>query len=265
MTQPGMWSSGDAYEAYMGGWSRLIAPEFLAWLKPANGLEWLDVGCGTGALSATILESAAPMRLVGVDPSPEFVEHATKTIGNERASFRVGDAQSLPADVGVVDCAVSGLVLNFVPDTGQALREMMRVVRPGGVVAAYVWDYADGMRFLRYFWDAATALDEAAIPLDEGRKESICNPEALRALFESRFTDVETAGLVAERRFGSFDEYWAPFTAGIGPAPAYVATLDESRRKALRSAVEERITRELGVEPVVSVKAWGVKSRKAGG
>src|SRR6478735_5096126 len=153
MTNPkDVWASGNAYEPYVGRWSRLVAREFVDWLDVAPGRRWLDIGCGTGALSRTILERAAPQALMGIDPSEGFIAH------------------SLPAADRAFDVAVAGLVINFVPDMARAAAEMARVTRPGGTVAAYVWDYSGEMQMMRRFWDAAVALDPAALDKDEGRR-----------------------------------------------------------------------------------------------
>jgi SAM-dependent methyltransferase len=178
-----VWASGDAYEPYVGRWSRLVARQFVAWLgMPPNG-DWLDIGCGTGALSQVILESASPRRVTGVDPSDRFVSFARHRVTDPRATFRVGEAQKLPVADGSFDATVAGLVINFVPDQAKAVGEMRRATRPGGIVAAYVWDYAGEMQMMRRFWDAAAALDSNAIPLDEGRRFPICRPEPLASLF----------------------------------------------------------------------------------
>src|SRR5512144_1264185 len=149
------WAAGDLYEPYVGRWSRLVAREFLHWLALPHGLDWLDVGCGTGALSKTILSHASPARVHGIDPSPAFVGYAKAHIVDPRASFNTGDAESLPVEIATCDAAVAGLVLNFVPSPAKAVGEMKRAVRRDGVVAAYVWDYAGRMELMRFFWDAA--------------------------------------------------------------------------------------------------------------
>ena len=137
-----VWASGAAYEPYVGRWSRLVAPEFLRWLAIRNGARWLDVGCGTGAVVEAILRQAAPSEVIGVDPSAAYVEYARARIIGPRVRFEVGAASALPFDDAQLDAVVSGLVLNFVPDAVQALAEMVRVTRQGGIVGAYVWDYA---------------------------------------------------------------------------------------------------------------------------
>jgi ubiquinone/menaquinone biosynthesis C-methylase UbiE len=163
------WDSGDAYEPYVGRWSRLVAREFVKWLAAPPGSRWLDVGCGTGALIQTVLEYAAPSEAVGIDPSAAHIAFVGARMDDDpRARFEIGDAQTLRAAAATFDAVVSGLVLNFVPRPELAVAEMARATRPGGTVAAYVWDYAEGMQLMRYFWDAASALDPRAKELDEG-------------------------------------------------------------------------------------------------
>ena len=174
-----MWAQGDAYEPYIGRWSRLIAREFVDWLGMPSGGRWLDVGCGTGALSSTILEFVEPRKVIGIDASDAYVLSTSERISDARAEFRQGDAQALPFADTEFDAVVSGLVLNFLPDPKRGLAEMMRVTRSGGVVAVYVWDYAGEMQLMRHFWDAAAALDPAAADLDEGRVFPLCQPNAL--------------------------------------------------------------------------------------
>ncbi len=151
-----MWASGEVYEPYVGRWSRRVARSFLTWLAIPPGQRWLDVGCGTGALSQTILEQATPEAVQGIDPSEGFIVYAREHIRDGRASFETGDARHLPYPEARFDVVASGLVLNFVPDPPSAVAEMLRVVRPGGIVAAYVWDYAGEMQMMRHFWDAAS-------------------------------------------------------------------------------------------------------------
>src|SRR5215207_1791734 len=149
------WASADDYELYVGRWSRLVAREFLKWLAIPAGSQWLDVGCGTGVLSQTILQFENPDRVKGIDRSEGFVTFAKEHVLDSRVRFEVGDAETLVSDSGTFDAAVSGLVLNFISQPDRAVAEMTRVTRPGGVVAAYVWDYAGRMQMMRHFWDAA--------------------------------------------------------------------------------------------------------------
>ena len=178
-----VWAVAEAYEAYVGRWSRQVAVSFLHWLDLPAGLSWLDVGCGTGALTAAIVAQAGPAGVVGVDPSEGFLTQARAEVQDARVTFQVGDARALPLPDGSRDAVVSGLALNFVPDPGAAAAEFVRVTRPGGVVAAYVWDYAEGMQLMRHFWDAAAALDPEVASLDEAGRFPLCRPDPLARLW----------------------------------------------------------------------------------
>lgn len=253
-----VWAAGDLYEPYVGRWSRVVAKDFLPWLGVAKGARWLDVGCGTGALAQSVLRDCAPAQVHGVDPSPAFIEYAKAH--TTRATFEVGDAQALPVRDAAFDAAIAGLVLNFVPKPELAAAQMRRAVRAGGVVGAYVWDYAGKMELMRYFWDAAVALDPAVGSLDEGVRFPLCNAKSLTALFEGAgLRDVETRPIDAPTPFGDFDDYWTPFLGGQGPAPGYCMSLSEEKRAALR----EHIRAALPFRPDGSIqligRAWAVK------
>ena len=257
-----VWAAGDFYEPYVGRWSRVVARDFLPWLQVRPEGEWLDVGCGTGALAQLILQLAAPRRVRGVDASAGFVDYARGHCSDARASFDVADAQSLPVESAAFDAAVSGLVLNFVPQPERAAAEMRRAVRKGGVAAAYVWDYAGRMELMRYFWDAAVELDPAAKSADEGVRFPLCNRDRLAALFAGAgLRDVEVRAIDAPTPFRDFDDYWTPFLGGQGPAPGYCMSLGEEARAALR----ERIRAKLPIRPDGSIaligRAWAVKGR----
>lgn len=253
------WNQADPYEAYVGRWSRRLAPTFVAWAGVPSGASVVDVGCGTGALSEAIL-ATRPAQLLGIDLSPAFVEGARRRLARPGARFEVASATQLPVEDATVDAAVSGLVLNFIPQPAAMLREMRRALRPGGLAALYVWDYAGKMELMRRFWDAAIALDPAARPLDEAVRFPICEPRALRRLFEDEgFRNVETTAIDEPTHFRDFDDYWIPFTGGQGPAPGYLATLDGKAREALRENVRARLpVQRDGSIPLVA-RAWAVK------
>jgi len=261
------WAQGDLYEPYIGRWSRLVAREFLAWLAIPPEKDWLDVGCGTGALTQTVLESAHPRSIQGIDPSTAFIEHARSRLqGDPRASFEVGDAMALPRASSTVDAAVSGLALNFIADPARAASEMTRVTRAGGTVAAYVWDYAGKMEMLRYFFDAVLTLDPDLAHLDEGQRFPICRPEPLASTFaQAGLHDVETRAIDVPTRFRNFDDYWSPFLGGQGPAPSYVVSLDYERQTILRDFIRSRlpIAKDGSIDLVA--RAWAVRGRKAAG
>jgi SAM-dependent methyltransferase len=254
------WERGDPYERYVGRWSRRIAPPFLAWLALPAGLRWLDVGCGTGALCAAILEHCSPASLAGVEPSEGFLDSARKNLAG-RAALHQGKADSLPLEDGAIDVVASGLVLNFVPDPRAALAEMRRVTRRGGRIAAYVWDYAGRMELMRHFWDAAVELDAAAAKFDEGKRFPLCSPEALAQVFASaRLAGAQVTPIETPTRFASFDDYWQPFLGGQGPAPAYAMSLEEAQRARLRERIRERLPRDPDGAIALVARAWAVQA-----
>jgi SAM-dependent methyltransferase len=255
-----LWASGEAYEPYVGRWSRLVAPEFLGWLAAAPGKDWIDVGCGTGELTRAILRVAGPRSVRSVDPSEAFVAYARERTPDERASFAIGNALSLPIDDASAHAVVSGLVLNFVGDVSAAIAEFRRVTRAGGTIAAYVWDYAGEMQMMRYFWDAAIALDAAAVALDEGARSPICREGALAQAFrDAGLQQVSSRAIDVPTVFADFDDYWTPFLAGKAPAPEYAMSLDNERRSALRDLLRARLpTRDDGSIPLIA-RAWAAK------
>jgi SAM-dependent methyltransferase len=264
VTKAGAWNSGDAYEPYVGRWSRRLAPTFLGWAQVSAG--WtLDVGCGTGALSQALIDrSIHPV--VGIDPSAEYVAYASAhvTKGTSRASFLVGDATALPFDATTFNTAVSGLVLNFVSQPLLAVREMRRVVHRHGAVACYVWDYAGTMELMRYFWDAAVELDpQRAGTFDEGIRFPICRPDHLTTLFrDGGLKEIATTSIDVATVFRDFNDYWHPFLGGQGAAPRYAMSLDLRRREHLRDLIQTRIAIRSDGNIHLIARAWAVKGTR---
>jgi len=257
------WATGEAYEPYAGRWSRLVAREFLAWLDVPTNMRWLDVGCGTGALSQIILELASPLAVQGIDQSEGYVNYARAHTADDRAHFDVGDACALPYPAASYDVVVSGLALNFVPEPAAAEFEMSRVARGGGTVALYVWDYAGEMQLMRYFWDAARTLDPAAAELDEGRRFPICQPIALTQLFQDAgLRKVEARAIDVPTIFHSFDDYWTPFLGGQGPAPSYTMSLSEDRRRGLRELIRTHLPVNSDGAIYLMARAWVVRGER---
>jgi SAM-dependent methyltransferase len=259
-----VWGSGAAYEPYVGRWSRLVAREFLSWLAISPSARWLDVGCGTGALSQTILAQASPAEVRGIDPSEGYLALARQQVRDVRVNFERGDARQLPVTAAAYDVTVSGLVLNFIPDLSAGVAEMIRVTKLGGTVAAYVWDYAGKMELMRYFWDTVTALKPEARERDEGRRFPICQPDLLRNLFvKVGLHEVEVRAIDVPTHFRDFDDYWSPFLGGQGPAPDYAMSLTEGDRMALRERIRATLPfSEDGTIRLIA-RAWAIRGQRA--
>jgi SAM-dependent methyltransferase len=259
-----VWAAGDAYEPYIGRWSRVVARELLEWLGEATAGTCVDVGCGTGALTQTVLATHDRASVHAIDASHGFVSYARAHTGDTRATFTVADARAHPFAGESVDAAVSALVMIFVSTPAVAVAEMTRVVRRGGVVARYLWDYAGGMEAIRRFWDAATELHPSAAELDEARRFPLCEPAALASLWSSAgLHSVESRAIEIPTRFTSFDDYWTPFLGGQGPAPTYVKQLSDADREALREQLRAALPAdERGAIPL-GARAWAVRGVRA--
>lgn len=257
------WSAGQSYEHYMGRWSRKIAAGFLAWLDPHADADWLEIGCGTGALTEAILQKASPRSIKATDQSSDFVDHARQAISDPRASFAVVDALELPADNASIDVITAALVLNFIPDRTAGLKEMRRTLRPGGLLSFYVWDYpGGGMGFTDTFWKAAASLDGDAAKLDEALRFPFCTPEGLLAMCrEAGIADASIEVIEVSTEFPDFEAFWHPFTLGAEPAPGYCMSLSDDRRNQLK----ELLGSALGSEGPVRLpaRAWAVTARLA--
>jgi ubiquinone/menaquinone biosynthesis C-methylase UbiE len=256
------WTSGADYDRWMGRWSRLLADEFLHWLNLPSKLRWLDVCCGSGVLTEAIVERFAPLQIVGMDVSLQQIEFAQVHRASPSVSFQVGDAMALPFEEASFDAIVCGLGLNYLPDPKTALRGMRRVANREGVIAIYVWDYADGTRFLREFWDAATAVDPEAVVYDQAHRFGFCNPEPLRELFESAgLKQVTVRALDIVTRFISFDDYWQPLLAGQGSAPNYLMSRDEANQASIRERLRDALPADEAGVIELPARGWAVCGR----
>jgi ubiquinone/menaquinone biosynthesis C-methylase UbiE len=258
------WAAGDSYDAYMGRWSRPIAARFLDWLAVPNGLDWLELGCGTGAMTAAIVRRCKPASLIGIEPSEGFIAKAREAVDNARVEFITGDAGRLASVSSASrDIAVAGLVLNFIPDRLGALREMKRIVRPGGTVGFYVWDYpGGGIEFMRAFWTAAVALDPTAGDLTEDKRFPFCTREGLAELAQQAgLSAVDVTAIEARSVFRDFDDYWRPFTLGAGPAPGYCVSLAPEARDRLRQTLSDSLPRQEDGSISLNTRAWALKAR----
>lgn len=237
------WNNANLYESYVGRWSRLVAPGFIHWIDQRDNLTWLDVGCGTGALTNTILKLKNPEKVIGIDPSESHIQFAKEYFKkNNHTSFFVGNASNLPLQNNSIDVIVSGLVLNFIGDIKKAITEFKRVCRTNGMVCAYVWDYSDKMEMMRYFWNAAISLSDEAREKDEAARFPICNENKLRQLFQGEgLSDIETSIIDVPTVFNDFDDFWKPFLSGQAPAPGYCMSLSEEDRQKLKQKIFESI------------------------
>jgi SAM-dependent methyltransferase len=249
------WDGAESYELFMGRWSKLITPKFIEWLNSPTLLKWLDVGCGTGTLSEAILKYCRPSHLVCIDPSEKFLLKTKERI-KEKADFFNN----------TVDVIVSGLAFNFFPDPGKALAEMRRVVKPDGIIAAYVWDYSGRMDLLRYFWDEVVLLEPKSRELDEGLRFPICNPDNLKSAYLcAGLMDVQITEHDIITEFKDFDDYWNPFLGGQGPAPGYLASLTNSKKDELRKKLYNKLPIESNgsirmIARAIAIKGTAVKT-----
>ncbi len=246
----------EAYDRFVGRYGSALARELMAAAGVQRGQRVLDVGCGPGALTAELVALLGAGAVAAVDPSEPFA--AACRDRHPGAEVEVAAAESLPFEDGSFHRALSQLVVNFMSDARAGVGEMRRVTRPGGIVAAAVWDYAGEMTLLRRFWDAAVALDPAAVDRDEGRCMAFCTPEELGELWSAmELEDVDVGPVVVAAAYEDFDDLWRPLEAGVGPAGAYAAALEPAARAALRDELRSRLG--AGAAPFeLSARAWVV-------
>jgi SAM-dependent methyltransferase len=254
------WAAGSAYEDFMGRWSRQLAPKFVDWLQSAPDTHWLDGGCGTGALTDAICKLADPASVVGCDPAQPFIEYARARRSSGCASFVVGGTGSLPGRSGGFAHVTSCLSLNFFPEPAESVVEMLNRTANRGTVSSCVWDYSGRMEFLRFFWDAASRIDTKAAKLDEGKRFPVCQADALIELFrDADLRSVSCDPIEISTDFASFDEYWESFLGGSGPAPSYVASLDEEQRTTLAKELEKDLPGDADGSIRLIARAWAVR------
>jgi len=252
-------ADADAYERFMGRWSRAVAPHFLRWMAPARGARWLDVGCGTGILAEALLELCEPAAIHGIDPSAAQIEQASLGPAGARAQFGQADACRLPFPDASFDATASALVLNFVADPLQALREMRRVTVPGGQIAGYVWDFQRDLspsgplrRALRL-----VGVDVPAIP---GTAHS--SIEALRDLFEAAgLQSIQTAIFDVRLAYVDLDDFWRAQTPGYSPTTRIINAMTAAERRRLRRVVQDALSAEPGGRIEYSARANAIRAR----
>ena len=249
--------AADAYTWFMGRFSSPLAVRFLDLVSPRPDAHALDVGCGPGALTTVLVERLGTDSVAAIDPSGPFVAALRERM--PAVDVRRGEAEQLPFDDDSFDVALAQLVVHFMRDPVAGLREMARVTRPGGTVAANVWDLAGGHAPLTTFWDAVAELDPSA-PDESGLPGT--REGQLASLFEAAgLEDVEPSRLTVRVGFGSFEEWWEPYTLGVGPAGAYVAGLDAVRRAELRELCARRLP---SAAFTIEASAWCARGIIAG-
>jgi SAM-dependent methyltransferase len=249
----------EAYERFMGRWSRAVGTAFLDWLAPPRGARWLDVGCGTGVFTELILNACSPSAVTAVDPSHTQIEHARYQPVGQRAEFHVAGAQSMAFPDGTFDVVASALVINFIPDRPQALKEMRRVARPGGIVAGYVWDF-DGERTVASPLRLAMrdiGLEPPPVP---GTEDS--SLDALGALFgRAGLEDIATRAIDVSMTFPDFKDFWTSQTPSFTPATKMIMALSDTERGRLQDVVQEALPAGADGSIVCSARANAVKAR----
>jgi SAM-dependent methyltransferase len=252
--------AAELYDRFVGRYSPALARAMCERAGVEPGQRALDVGCGSGALLAELARRLGAENVAGIDPSEPFVAAARARVPGARVV--VGPAEALPFADGEFDAACSQLVVNFLTDPVQGLREMARVTRSGGIVAGCVWDYGGGMTMLRTFWEAAAALDPVrAGPHMEQHTMRFSRPEELAELWSGR-EDVDVSPLDVAADYEGFDDLWAPFPTGVGPAGAYAASLDPDAQEQLRRELHRRLGEPSG-RFTLSARAWCAVGTKA--
>ena len=257
--EPIKFTDGAAYERFMAPWSRSAGTLFLDWLAPRAGLTWVDVGAGNGAFTELLLAKSAPSSVCAIDPSDAQIATARQKISARQVEFSIGDAMALPYDANRFDVAVMALVLFFIPDPRKGASEMVRVTKPGGMVASYTWDVMRGGPPTQPLWEE---LDTMGIPAARPPSAEISRFAALKALWaELGIRDVETRELVVERTFANFDDYWLSMV--VSSPSGIVGKLSDAESAELKRRLQDRLPASATGEITSHAWATAIKGRKA--
>jgi ubiquinone/menaquinone biosynthesis C-methylase UbiE len=252
-------TDGEAYERMMGRWSRAVGEKFLDWLALAPGLHLLDAGCGTGAFTELLLERCAPREVSAVDPADDQIAFAKTKPAAKRVKFQIGDAQALPFGSGEFDAATMALVITFIPDPQKAVSEMARVVKPGGTLGTYMWDFL-GKRFTQQPLRQAIEATGYAVPPAPGHANATL--ESLERFFRTAGLDsVETRPIDIEVSFGDFDEYWSSQTALANTVVQHIRKMTPAEVERLKAYLQEHLPRDRDGRIAYSARANAVKGR----
>ncbi|MBA3824086.1 MAG: methyltransferase domain-containing protein [Ktedonobacterales bacterium] len=258
------WTNGEAYDPYMGRWSHAVAAQFLPWLAVPKHATWVDVGSGTGVVIRALLDAQEPTRVMGIDRSAAYLAFAQHHITDPRVAWVVGEAEHLPVADASWDVVVAGLLVNFVPHPDQAVREWRRVVRSQGTVAAYVWDYVDGMPLNQVFWAAVAQLQPDPQVEEERHQFDQWQPSVLTHLWqEAGLVDIQTTSIHLPMVFADFADFWTPFLGGQGTAPEYYQALPETMRIHLRETLHAALPLRADGSLHLAARAWAIQGRVA--
>lgn len=254
-----MFQDGAAYEQMMGRWSQRVGARFLDWMGAAPGLDWLDAGCGNGAFTEIIANRSAPARLIGIDPSAGQIAYARRRPGAKGASFEIGDAQDLPFADRAFDMSVMALVIAFIPDPARGVAELVRVTRPGGLVATYMWDLPTGVPLA----PMQRGLAALGHPAPQPPSAAASSREALEGLWrDAGLTGVETETLPLTVTFDDFEDFWQSNFQSVGPLGAVLSGLPEADREKLRATLKENLPTDANGRISYGAVANAVKGRK---
>ena len=250
------------YEAFMGRWSRHVADQFLDWLAIPEGLTWLDVGCGAGMLGQSIVESYAPVAVIGVDPKTASIDHARAHVDNTSISFKVGDAQKLPFDNETFDAVVSGLMIKFVPDKLKAVKEMKRVTRNDGVIALYDWDLENNANMTRHFWQAVTDVDASLMNYRATDRPDMRETTRISDIFhQAGLKNIEERSFIFNARFKNFGDYWHPITHNAQNVGKFYQSLTNGQRRGVRDQIKNILPISNDGSITFESSAFAVKGR----
>lgn len=238
-TTPHSFDDSAGYERLMGRWSRAVGAVFIKWMAPPANAQWLDAGCGTGVFTELVLNTCTPASVCAVDPAQSQIEHASRQPVGQRAEFRVADAQALPFADAAFDVVVTALVINFIPDKPRAISEMRRVARAGGIVAGYVWDFAEELSPSGPFRRGMRCFGAEVAPLPGANESRLA---ALRALFEQAgLHAITTTTIDVSLPYTDFDDFWQAQTTRYSPTTRMVEAMTTKERGRLMEAVRAEV------------------------
>jgi ubiquinone/menaquinone biosynthesis C-methylase UbiE len=255
---PITFNDGKAYELLMGRWSRLAGDQFLDWIEPPKGLRWIDVGCGNGAFTEVLIARTSPAAVTGIDPSEGQISYARSRPGTAMAEFQTGSALSLPFPDNSFDAASMALVIAFVDDPGKAAAEMARVVRPGGLVATYMWSFPEGFP-LRWLGPAMKSLGLNPVTPPNTAAANLENLS--RYWQQAGLQSIETRVIRVQIAYADFDDFWQSATAPVGPSGKATAELSPEMREQLKKRLREQLPTDANGRIVYDAVANAVKGR----